>query len=388
MIAALSVVVTVAAAELFFRLIRFDLSGRQRAFESRPIFYRMPTVPTGSVFFRRPGPAQWSGNVLSASMPQRSGWLRSSREDPYADLADVTIEYDREGFRNPLDLDLWKIVVVGDSFTELGYLPYEDLFTTRLAQRLGVRVKNLGVSFTGPLTHVHYLETYGASSELRHAVWVFFEGNDLDDLRRERAALRRYEEDGERIRRDIAPETSLVGHLAGQIRLMRMLRRLREAQPNGPPSRRALFRTDAGEVEVTISYLPPSPDRLGGRRRSALREVMAQWAHASRRLGSVPWLVYMPCKRRVLDGHLRFIEGAADEITRWSPTDLPGTVRALAQRHGIRFIDLTPGLAARAAAGQLSYNPVWDTHLDRDGSHRVGELIAEAWAARWHAAPQ
>jgi hypothetical protein len=37
--------------------------------------------------------------------------------------------YDRDGFRNP-DLEDWQVVVIGDSLTEQGYLPEEDLFTS------------------------------------------------------------------------------------------------------------------------------------------------------------------------------------------------------------------------------------------------------------------
>ena len=46
---------------------------------------------------------------------------------------------------------------------------------------------------------------------------------------------------------------------------------------------------------------------------------LRRWATVSRRLDAVPWLVFMPCKRRVLDGHLRFAPDAAGEIAECMP---------------------------------------------------------------------
>ena len=56
----------------------------------------------------------------------------------------ITVQYDEAGFRNPAGMLDWDIAVAGDSFTELGYLRHEDLFTTVLGQILDARVLNLG----------------------------------------------------------------------------------------------------------------------------------------------------------------------------------------------------------------------------------------------------
>ena len=118
--------------------------------------------------------------MLSTYLKQNGG------VDPaYTNEREVTITYDSEGFRNPEDLRDWKMVFAGDSFTELGYLPYEDLFTTHLGALLHTSVKNLGVGYTGTLTQTYYLKLYGKSASTTDAFLVFFEGNDLDDLLRE-----------------------------------------------------------------------------------------------------------------------------------------------------------------------------------------------------------
>jgi len=124
--------------------------------DSIPIYFRGPTLVEKNFYKRRSGPDIWQGKVLSA-------WLKylGIEAEVYKDEVEVVIEYDEYGFRNPADLRDWDIVVIGDSFVELGYLPYQELFTTQLGRILGKKVKNLGVSYTGPLTHTHYLKEYG-----------------------------------------------------------------------------------------------------------------------------------------------------------------------------------------------------------------------------------
>src|SRR5688572_25096295 len=173
LLVAAAVAGTVLLLEVACRLLGVDFEFKARAFERVPIFYRQPVVPVGDGFFRRPGPATWTGRVLDAGMR-----AVQRHEGIYAADPVVTIAYDRDGFRNPEDLADWGVAVAGDSFTELGHLPYEELFTTGLARRLGTGVRNLGVSYTGPFTQTFYLRAYGRAPSTSDAVLVFFEGND------------------------------------------------------------------------------------------------------------------------------------------------------------------------------------------------------------------
>ncbi len=161
-LAAASVVATVLAFEAGFRIAGYDFSGALAAQEAVPIFYRKPRVSVGDWFFRRDGPASWTGNVLSQGF--RNSWPEAPTDaDPYRNGEEIGVHYDRDGFRNPDELESWEIAIAGDSFTELGYLAQQDLFSAELARRLQLRVRNLGVSFTGPLTQLFYLERYAAS---------------------------------------------------------------------------------------------------------------------------------------------------------------------------------------------------------------------------------
>jgi lysophospholipase L1-like esterase len=92
--------------------------------------------------------------------------------------------------------------------------------------------------------------------------------------------------------------------------------------------------------------------------------------------------LYLPAKRRVLDGRLRFDDGSHPKFADWIPGTLPQEVAALAASRGIRVVDATPALFGHARAGRLPYNSILDTHLNALGSRAVGETLAEAIDAR------
>lgn len=174
----LSLLVSLAVGGVFLRSIDFDFaSGEDRAWRQVPIFFRVPMASSGETFFKRHGPEQWTGQVLNTRLKQ-VGVL----PNPYANEPVITVAYDRNGFRNPEPMTDWAIAVAGDSFTELGYLPDEQLFTSILARILNVSVKNLGASYTGPLTQLSYLNDYGIAARTKHTIIVFYESNDLKDL--------------------------------------------------------------------------------------------------------------------------------------------------------------------------------------------------------------
>lgn len=354
----------VGGIELVFHLTGYDLEARFR--ENVPIFYRQPTEPAGDVFFRRPGPALWTGKVLSAGVA-----LNGFLDDAYGDEPAVSVTYDAEGFRNPADLRDWEIAVAGDSFVELGQLAYDDLFTTRLGAALDVRVKNLGVSYIGPLSALYYLAHYGKAPSTRRVLLVFFEGNDIADLEREQEAVDRFRTTRQREYRVLPPpQASFVGPMYHW--LSTVVNRQRTL------SRNAYYETDHGSLPVWVLYRPPPPDELSAAQRGLLASVVASLAQVADALGVEPWLIYMPCKRRVLHGRLRFTAGADAQVAAWQPNRLPAFMGAIAARHSVRFFDLTPALVAATEGGRLTYNSVGDTHLNREGSLVVAEALAGA----------
>lgn len=97
-----------------------------------------------------------------------------------------TYRSDRFGFENPDDV--WEqrpdLAIIGDSYTVGVCADAPSRLPARL--RTGRRVLSLGVSGAGPLQQLATLRELVAPLAPPVVVWVYFEGNDLWDLGRER----------------------------------------------------------------------------------------------------------------------------------------------------------------------------------------------------------
>jgi len=106
---------------------------------------------------------------------------------------------DEHGFNNPEGLyhAPLDVAVVGDSFTR-GYCVDPELNVAGLIRESHPRTLNLGVDDSGPLIALATIKEYLPPLEPRVVLWLYFEGNDLYDLDREKqsARLLRYLEPG------------------------------------------------------------------------------------------------------------------------------------------------------------------------------------------------
>ena len=356
--------VILSMLEAFFRLIGHDFAKEEQTWRRTPLYYRQPIFPTGEVFFRRPGPEKWTGQVLNARLDE----LHVS-PNPYRDESTITVSYDATGFRHEEGFTDWEIAIAGDSFTELGYLPYDQLFTTILGKLTNLRVLNLGTGYTGPLTQLSYLRDYGLAPGTRRAVIVFFEGNDLEDLDREYGDLMRYQSTGHRPLREFKKQTSVT----------RALFKLVESIFQRPPRSwvTAYFKSARGDVPITLLYIPPARDQLPPEAVRQLNYFFERFAAFGKDHHVEVWLVFMPCKERVVYGMVEFCATASEKLKKWEPTDLPIVISDLSQGHGVRFMDLTPMLREEThQSGELLYNSIYDTHLNARGSQAVAREMA------------
>ncbi len=95
---------------------------------------------------------------------------------------------DEHGFNNPAGL--WPpqsvdLLLIGDSFCHGGCVPPGDDVGGRLREAVP-RVLNLGMSAEGPLLELATLREYGPAIKPGTVLWLYFEGNDLTDLEREK----------------------------------------------------------------------------------------------------------------------------------------------------------------------------------------------------------
>lgn len=364
----LSLAFTFAVLEIGLRLARFDFRRIETARRRLPPFYRKPMVPTGGAFFRRPGPDRWQGQTIRTCLR-----ILGLPDDPYRDEPAVDVRYDSLGFRNEPRGEAWDIAVAGDSFTELGFLASGQLFTEVLARRTGQRVLNLGVSHTGPLTHLSYLADYGLSPATRRVLIVFYEGNDLTDLDRERRALEEFERTGSYDPEEHRRQSSLLRALAEWVGGRR------DWPVKGFWAVDAIWPGPTGEVAISLDEEPPAEGELAPETVAAFERFLSPYAAFGRTHQLRTWLAYMPCKARVLHGRVRLTENGLARFENWHPPALPDWVAKQCAQADVRFIDLTPPLIeALETRRQLPYNALYDTHLNAFGSEIVGQTLARA----------
>jgi len=352
------------------RLAKFDFASKrhQQAEASRqdyPLWTREPDIPMHEVFFKHPGPFTWTGQPL-----RQLEILRKGTDNTYINEQPITVSYDVDGFRNPPDLKNWDVVVVGDSYTELGYLPDYQLSTSVAATQTGLKIKNLGVCDTGLLAYSRYLTKFGAASTCKQVVFVMFEGNDVQDTTSEHADLIRFELFAERDYRKLGAQTSFIKAMTTAVKDAR-----NQVVPQSYQN--AWFRAKDELLPITISVeLPIDPRAMTGPQLMALRTGLSECASHAKALKMRPSLVYVPVNNRVYHGMLRFADSLPDELRQWQPHDLPKLVADLCAQHGIAFADATPMMRAAAEQGRYIHNRILDCHVNAEGARILGEVIA------------
>jgi len=352
----------------------FGGGGRTDSREDYPLCFREPDEPLGEVYFKRTGGVEWTGRPLSQILALRHGIDIAYRDEP-----ELTLRYNKEGFRNPPGLKDWEVVVAGDSFTETGYLPEETIFTSVAAARSGLRIKNLGLCNTGPFTHVEYLKHFGAAPSCKIAVLAFFEGNDINDAVVEMRDRETFRTTGVRPYRQLGPQTSFLKAV-----YQRAKTRVHFAEKR--TYRNATLTAGGKELPITLQPppMPPDPQTLSPERKQLIAQFLDEWRDAVQKQGMTPWLLYLPINNRTYHGLWHAEPNLEEEAKSWVPNELPSMIQTLCLERSIAFVDAYPALRAAAEQGTLVYNPIFDTHLNAEGSRLVGEVLATA--LRNHAA--
>lgn len=350
-------------AKIDFNALNGSQAARKR--EAYPPWTREPDQPLPEVFFLHPGPATWTGQPLRTLEVLRLGMDNAYLEEP-----EITVNYDADGFRNAPELKDWDVVVVGDSYTELGYLPEEQLTSSVIARQTQLRVKNLGVCDTGLLAYARYLRNFGAAPSAKQVVFVMFEGNDVQDTTAEWRALQDFQQTGDRGYRSTV-ETSFVKAVASAVSSARN-------RPQPRSFQNAWFASRGHELPVTISTeLPVDLKHADLEQLAALKAGITACAAEAKALGLQPLLAYVPVNNRVYDGLLRFGSDLPHEVQAWKPHDLPAQVAALCHQQGMLLVDTTPALRKRAEEGIYVHNRILDCHVNAEGARIIGQVIAD-----------
>ncbi len=95
-----------------------------------------------------------------------------------------TINNDKFGYKNPnsvydKEIDL---MIIGDSFAEGVPFSEQDDIAGRIRKKSNLNAINFGISGAGPLLSLAVLSEYGQFFTPKKVYYLFFEGNDMDDL--------------------------------------------------------------------------------------------------------------------------------------------------------------------------------------------------------------
>jgi hypothetical protein len=109
-----------------------------------------------------PGPAR--------SYPHRPSGFPEAR---------VVLTTDADGLRNPVPVEQCDVAVTGDSFSEGSMVDDTEVWSARLAERTGLRVRNVAMSGASPRNALNNLAAFGAACRPRVVVATVYEGNDF-----------------------------------------------------------------------------------------------------------------------------------------------------------------------------------------------------------------
>lgn len=329
------------------------------------------------------GRALTGARDLPFERPPHLAWEGASRgdlailhgdEDPYQRRVEFRTDF--QGFRNPDAAADAELIFLGDSFTEAGNVPESETFVRVVGERLGVSVRNLGRAGYAPPSELVVLEKYGLAGEPRSVIWQVAEANDLD----ESALFAEWVTAGRPwVQIDPRGQPSRLEGWKRRSPTRRAFDLVREAEP-WPMA--GSFDAADGETH-SIRFLPVAP---GPRHTPAdhpgwpvLEAALRRGARLLGERGVSLLVVLVPMKLRAMGHQVAFSEGARSLLpVVWdldAADTLAASLRALCAELGVTFLDLTPLLRERAAAGELVYLP-FDTHLSPDGHQIVSEAIA------------
>jgi len=366
-------------------LLMFEGPAIARLVDYRAVF-STPTPP-----WRRPGNRP-DPDLIFARRGHRHDRLRFAGADvrglegASGSVYRRDLKLDRDGFRNPVDLDRADVVILGDSFVEGLQVEAGELVSARLAERLGRPVANLGRTGYGPEQELHVLRRFGLPLRPRACVWAFYEGNDLQDVAN-------YDADRARAAR-ARPESLARDWYSRSLNrngLAYLAREWLRPEPTTPARLRAGRFVDVTGREIPIYFscgvhegasLPITP-RGKSPELARFRSILAEARDACDRAGVDLIVTFVPAKFRVLRDLCAF---DPDSPCRdWPIDNLPEALRdAVADvSPAIGFLDLAPRFHYDARAGRLPYLAD-DTHWSPEGHRSAALALGDFLELRFH----
>jgi SGNH hydrolase-like domain, acetyltransferase AlgX len=352
-------------------------------------YYALKTdyLPDSSLIFV---PRRTSYKLTTAS----NGNLYSSEYGVSVTAIQNVRSYTEMGFRVNSSSPPYQVIVIGDSFLEIG----DDAGTLseRLQAESGLSTFNLGRGWYGPYQYLELFRKYGIALKPKYALFCFFGGNDIHDIKEYERWRREgvyYFYRGELSKSFLArylialsDTGSYVLKLAKDFSREFHALKNRSTKFNGSEIHPGLGMIRIGRMEhkmkVTGWDLEGSPEQLlASKEWQTLRSLLTTFRQLCRENGIEPVLVYIPSKievyadyatadsgqefKRKLEKHYPYRNNASEAIT------------ILSKELNLSLINLLPYFKRLTEQGELLYYP-FDSHWNFYGTNAAAKFIAMA----------
>lgn len=304
--------------------------------------------------------------------------------------------FDEHGFRNVTTDREADVVVLGDSFIEVGETD-ADMFSVRLEHLSGLRTTNLGFSWYGPFQYLEVLKRYGVEKKPKYALFSFFEGNDLQDIRE----YVRWTKGGDYYHFNLSSKGVLGRY---RLAVRETVQYLTERGKRSEETRAAKASQDGATVHQDLVDLELGDKHVKARFGYAintaemsqfvrsdewkdLRQLLTEFRKVCAEHGIVPLLMFIPTKAHIYADYSTEQSGKnwtnmrKQQIA--AKDNLRNAITAMANELQIRVLDLTPVFETSAQKGEMLYYP-FDTHWNQAGREAAAEAAAKALGTLQH----
>jgi lysophospholipase L1-like esterase len=300
---------------------------------------------------------------------------------------------DARGFCNPPAVAARThadVVAVGDSFTWCTAVAADRTWPAQLEARTGLAVYDLGVPGVGLHEYVEVLDRFGLPLAPRVVVVGLYGGNDLRDALR----FAEHRARGDRPRREggKGPLAALLRHSYAANFASASFEVL--AQRLTRPAIDFSYEIEQGGRRVAMNPGAGDLDEVRTARSLAAGEIdPALWAEPLGRLAALAGahdfrvvVAYLPSAYAAYAPAVHFSDPAVGaEVTALDEAQRRA-LSALADRHGIAFVDCTPALRAAVPDAELAYFP-GNLHPTAAGHALLAACVAPAVEAALRAPP-
>jgi acetyltransferase AlgX (SGNH hydrolase-like protein) len=302
---------------------------------------------------------------------------------------------DEEGFSHNSHTGSSDVIVIGDSYIASG-LNEADSFGSMLERRSGLTVANLGVGGYGPFQYLEVLKRYGLKRKPKYALFAFFEGNDISDIKTyllwKNGAPYNTLPIGYRslsdyfiLRRYFFALTDISSYLSENLKEKiahlisnndNQYNREGEIHPD-----LALLRLRNETHKVLLYYkIKSNKNLLNSEEGIALRKILMEFRSICIENDITPIMVYIPIAAHIYAEYSTYESG-----TNWlkireeqiaTKANVENAINHLVQELHIPFINLVPAFEAAAKDGKLLYYP-FDTHWNSEGRAVAAAYVAD-----------